>query len=203
MPSLLFGLDGRGSAVAGSSSAAPAKSIPLPMDMPAGPATAHELLASEVPGGTDTAAEDIADTPLRGPEASPAEQEQGPASASSAAPAARSLPKSLEGVEVKREKHTGDSAVTPRNQKGYTRLRVLCPCPGHSEKVPGQRRKICERRRGTGPDQTATFGELEPYGFLGAWLSSAAKFPGQREHLDHDPSTAEVREYMKSVGWLD
>ena len=104
---------------------------------------------------------------------------------------------------MKREKHTGDGAVTPRNQKGYTRLRVLCPCPGHCRKVPGQRRKICERRRGTGPDQTATFGELEPYGFLGAWLRSADWFPGHREHLDYDPSTDEVKAYMRAAGWLD
>ena len=117
----------------------------------------------------------------------------------------RPLPTFLEGVRVIQEVHDGKVAVTRRNQSGYTRLMVRCPCQGHCEQRPGKRSLYCEARRGIGQEQTANFGELEPYGFLGAWLQGieTKRFPTRTLHMAWRPTTEDVRTYMMAQGWLD
>ena len=60
----------------------------------------------------------------------------------------------------------------------------------------------CYRTRRRHSAQTAHFGDVEPVGYLGAWL--AARFnpdrSNKREHMEYYPSVAEVEEYLRSHG---
>jgi hypothetical protein len=51
-------------------------------------------------------------------------------------------------------------------------------------------------------DQQRVFGFLEPYGYLGAWLSRATDFGSKIEHMRYTPSLEDVCRYLVSRGFI-
>ncbi len=79
----------------------------------------------------------------------------------------------------------------------YRRIVVRCPCTQTTHHVL---HKACEKRRGLGANQRMHFGELEPFGFLGAWLAARDRFPDRRSHMAYVPNVAAVSAYMDAAG---
>jgi hypothetical protein len=100
----------------------------------------------------------------------------------------------LEGMAVYFEEHGA-----PGEASYYRRICARCPHAhaGHSQ--AGQ--PPCGKKRGVGPGQTRTHGDLEPYAFLGAWLQAASRMPDRATHMAHTPTQAQVTAYMRGQGW--
>ena len=116
-----------------------------------------------------------------------------PPSASRSRPR-RARPMFVEGVPVAEEQH-GEIG-----QPGaYQRLIVHCPCSAgrHADTRP------CVKKRNVGRRQTANFGYLEPFAFLGVWLRDRNDFPSRCDHRYYKPTKASVASYMRDHGWLD
>ena len=107
---------------------------------------------------------------------------------------ARPKPITLEGCTV-----TEDSHGQPGQPGYYKRYIVNCPlaCTGHS----GARAPCC-KRRGCGPAQCSSFGDMEPFAFLGAWLAAAPRYADRGAHMEHVPSGRDVEAYMRSQNWM-
>ena len=103
----------------------------------------------------------------------------------------RERPMSLEGVAVNVEQHGQLGDI-----RSYRRLVVVCPCGEHRDGKP------CVKKRNTGTRQTSAIGQLEPFAFLGAWLSARDNFATRDEHVAHAPSQAAVRAYAEARGWF-
>ena len=103
-------------------------------------------------------------------------------------------PMSVEGVQVTQEQHG-----QPGEVGAYQRLIVHCPCSGniHAGRAP------CVKKRNVGLRQTANFGQLEPYAFLGVWLRERENFASRDLHLAYVPNKASVASYMREHGWLE
>ena len=55
----------------------------------------------------------------------------------------------------------------------YCRFRISCP-------LDGKGHVQCSRRRNCGPQQTRTYGEVEPLAFLGVWAKKASDGDARR-----------------------
>ena len=75
----------------------------------------------------------------------------------------------------------------------YRRLIVRCPV-----------RQGCKKKRSYDAEDSRSggLGLLEPFAFLGCWLSQHARFASAKEHKALKPSRAAVSEYAKRQGWL-
>ena len=78
----------------------------------------------------------------------------------------------------------------------YARFDVHCPAEHHRGGIP------CMKKRNTGKAQTARFGEMEPFAYLGAWLRLACSCESRKAHVDRVPSEAETCAYATEMGWL-
>jgi len=125
------------------------------------------------------------------PAAAPAPAENAIAVAAGAeqAHAARSL---LEGAEVYEEAH--GVLGQPRS---YRRLCVKCPHHRGQRRGCGKTRTFSERL-----GQESGLHDLEPYAFLGAWLSAHSRFEDVAAHKKYTPTVADVQSYVKDRQWL-
>jgi hypothetical protein len=101
----------------------------------------------------------------------------------------------LEGMAVYFEEHGAET-----DSDHYRRLCVRCPL-GHTTHCQAGHHP-CGKKRGIGPAQTRTHGQLEPYAYLGAWLQAASRMPDRAAHMAHAPTQGQVRSYMTAQGWL-
>ena len=87
--------------------------------------------------------------------------------------------------------------LTP-GQPDYYR-RFLVQCPHH---VGGPR--PCNKSRNCGQGQTSRFGDMEPAGFLAAWVRSGELYATREEHMARaaQPTQAEVEAAMRDEGWM-
>ena len=99
----------------------------------------------------------------------------------------------VEGVPVRLE--TFGSVTKSRS---YTRIVVDCPLcqSGHVGKPR------CSKRRTLGANQCSNFGDMEPYGYLGAWLHARDRFGDRTAHMAYNPTSKDVGEYMRTQQWL-
>ena len=105
----------------------------------------------------------------------------------------------VEGTRVYEDLHG-----VPGEPGAYRRFTLRCPCAstGHIDySADSKSCKVCEKRRNTGPAQTANFGAYEPLGFLGAWAVAAGQFETRDQHIAFKPSKEMVRQYMMAQSW--
>ena len=76
---------------------------------------------------------------------------------------------------------------------GQSYRRLIIGCPFHAR---------CQKRRNVSVNLAPRYGELEVYGYLGAWLKSGPSFDRQDLHRDHKPSNAEVDAFLRERGLL-
>ena len=98
------------------------------------------------------------------------------------------------GIEIVEDEH-----LTPGQPGHYRRLKVQCPHEHHH--LPGQ---PCTRTRNTGAAQTVHFGEMEPAGYLAAWVRGGRELASKEAHMDrsYQPTLSEVEAAMRTEGWL-
>ena len=96
------------------------------------------------------------------------------------------------GIQVIQDEH-----LSP-GQPGFYR-RVLVQCPHHAGGP-----QPCSRTRNWGAAQTAHFGEMEPAGYLAAWVRAGPRFHSREEHMarEFQPTLADVETAMRAEGWL-
>ncbi len=96
----------------------------------------------------------------------------------------------VEGMDIVEDTHGAPG------EAGYYR-RFVIKCPMLTCGHPG-----CEKKRGTGTQQTKAFGEMEPLGYLGAWARRASAFESRSSHVAYNPTRDDVETYMKERGWI-
>lgn len=106
----------------------------------------------------------------------------------------RPRPQELEGQQAYVEEHGLEG------QPGYYK-RLVIQCPLSSSEHVGL--APCCKKRNMGQRQTARFGHLEPYGYLGAWASAAASFASRADHMSYRPPLDAVERYMRERAWLE
>ena len=105
------------------------------------------------------------------------------------------LPEQVEGMTLQYDDHQD---VDPR--KSYLRLGVSCPQAGAG--CSHYARNPCHRYRNMMPNQMKVFGQLEPLGFLGAWLCKTDACDSKTTHMKVKPSDNEICEYLVSRGYI-
>lgn len=90
-----------------------------------------------------------------------------------------------------------DEHLKPGQAGHYRRVKVMCPLCDSLHK----RDNPCQKYRNLGPAQTA-LGPQEPVAYLAVWAGSAQRFTTASQHIAFRPSPAQVKEYMRSQGWL-
>ncbi len=96
-----------------------------------------------------------------------------------------------EGTQITEEVH-----LSPEDPKYYRRWQVTCP--HHvSDELP------CFKHRNCGAAQTSHFGDMEPAGFLVAWVRSCAHYENRNDHMDKKalPSLQDIQEAMQQECW--
>lgn len=108
----------------------------------------------------------------------------------------REVVASVAGVDIVQESH-----LLPGEPGHYRRMAIRCTLVSH--RTPsGARPCACNKFRNCGPRQTAHFGDMEPAGYLAAWLRKGDAFETRASHVRYAPTLAEVESEMKLQGWI-
>ena len=83
----------------------------------------------------------------------------------------------------------------------YIRWRIKCPLANTAHKVVGKR--LCEKGRNVGIEQTKHMGIAEVYSYLGLWARDCKNYRCRKSHIeDFKPKVAELRAYAQEKGFL-
>ena len=104
---------------------------------------------------------------------------------------------SMERIGVQRVAEEDRPTTDGRGR--YHRIGITCPLSNsaHREARP------CHRWRNISASQTARYGIVEAFGFLGAWAAHAPNCTCKGTHKEYTPDNAEIDAWLLAHGYIE